>query len=171
MRNKNIVFSVVGLALIVLIFGFFNRENVKDKAEIHEKREIIIKSEEGEYKFNLDEISELGEEEFTADLKSSGKAAETNIYTGVPVKNIFGEKDMEIKRDLQIIVTSVDGYVVALESDEILEEDNVYLAYKENGELLKTREDGGSGPYQLIIREDQFSQRWCKHVVEILLDE
>ncbi len=171
MKNKNIVFSVVGLAVIVLILGFFNRRNVKDKLEIHEKREIIIKSEEREYNLNLDEISELGEEEFTADLKSSGKAAETHIYTGVPVKNIFKEKDLEVQKDKQIIVRSVDGYVVALESDEVLEEDNVYLAYKVDGEFLKAREEGGSGPYQLIIREDQFSQRWCKHVVEIVLDE
>lgn len=171
MKNKNIVFSVVGLAVIVLILGFFNRRNVKDKLEIHEKREIIIKSEERKYNLNLDEISELGEEEFTADLKSSGKAAETHIYTGVPVKNIFKEKDLEVQKDKQIIVRSVDGYVVALESDEVLEEDNVYLAYKVDGEFLKAREEGGSGPYQLIIREDQFSQRWCKHVVEIVLDE
>lgn len=33
----------------------------------------------------------------------------------------------------------------------------------------KAIEKRGSGPYQIIIRKDQFSQRWAKYVLEIEL--
>ncbi len=68
-----------------------------------------------------------------------------------------------------MIVRATDGYTIALSPKEVKDEDNVYLAYKLNGKLLKRKEEGGSGPYQVIIRKDEFSQRWCKFVVEIEL--
>lgn len=67
-----------------------------------------------------------------------------------------------MKEDQEITVRAVDGYTVPLNSEEILDEDNVYLAYKIDGETM---------PYQIIIRKDQFSQRWCKDVVEIEINE
>jgi spermidine/putrescine-binding protein len=41
---------------------------------------------------------------------------------------------------------------------------NVYIAYQINGEDLKSKAQGGNGPYQLVILSDPFSQRWCKYV-------
>lgn len=171
MNNKRVIISVTLLAIIVLGLGFINKESLGDKKEIHENAEIIIKGNGTQEKINLEEIKNIGEEEFSADLKSSGKAAEEHIYTGVLLKEIFEEVGIKLEEDKQVILTAIDGYVVALESNEVLEDGNVYLAYKMDGESLGTREEGGSGPYQVIIRNDQFSQRWCKHVVEIKFDE
>ena len=66
-----------------------------------------------------------------------------------------------------VIVRAIDGYTVALSIEEVLDEENVYLAYAIDGKPLRSKSQGGSGPYQLIVRKDQFSQRWCKFVVEI----
>lgn len=135
---------------------------MKDKKEVHAKSEVSIKGDGQTVLLKATDIKQIGQEEFAADLKSSGKSAEEHIYTGVPVKALFAEVAIDLKEDQEITVRAVDGYTVPLNSEEILDEDNVYLAYKIDGETM---------PYQIIIRKDQFSQRWCKDVVEIEINE
>lgn len=171
MTSRNITIIVIVLALIVGVFALINRNMMEDKIEVHENAEVIIKGDGEEVKLNLAEIKELGEEEFTADLKSSGNPAEEHTYTGVPLKAILKEANIDLEEGMQVIAKAIDGYTVAMDSEEVLDEDNVYLAYKIDGEGLGSKEDGGSGPYQVILRKDQFSQRWCKHVVEIEINE
>lgn len=64
---------------------------------------------------------------------------------------------------------AADGYTVALTGDEVRMEDNVYIVYEQAGKDLGIREDGGTGPYRLIIRKDEFAQRWNKYLMEIEL--
>ena len=64
-------------------------------------------------------------------------------------------------------MTAVDGYSIAYPVEDILSEKNAYLSYASSGELLKKREEGGRGPYQVIILSDKFSNRRCKHAVEM----
>jgi hypothetical protein len=68
------------------------------------------------------------------------------------------------------VIKGVDGYAVALTSNEVLQDDNVYLVFEKDGKQMKGKKRGGSGPYQVIIRQDQFSQRWCKFVTEIVME-
>lgn len=167
MSKKTISFIIGILVIIVGVFAFINRQAIEDKKQDHEKMNIIIKKGEKETTFSHDEILEFGEEEFKANLKSSGKKAVEHIYTGVPLIKLLQSAEIEMKEEDQINVKSIDGYTVALRVDEVLDEENIYLSYKIDGELMKPREDGGDGPYQMIIRKDQFSQRWAKYVVEI----
>lgn len=167
MSKKTISFIIGILVIIVGVFAFINRQAIEDKKQDHEKMNIIIKKGEKETTFSHDEILEFGEEEFKANLKSSGKKAVEHIYTGVPLIKLLQSAEIEMKEEDQINVKSIDGYTVALRGDEVLDEENIYLSYKIDGELMKPREDGGDGPYQMIIRKDQFSQRWAKYVVEI----
>ena len=78
--------------------------------------------------------------------------------------------EIDANGDQKILIKAIDGYVVALDSKEILIDNNVYLVYKRDDEFLKDRDNGGDGPYQLIITTDEFSQRWCKNIVEIEID-
>lgn len=167
MSKKTISCIIVILVIIVGVFAFINRQAIEDKKQDHKEMNVIIKRGEKETTFSHDEILEFGEEEFKANLKSSGKKAVEYIYTGVPLIKLLQSAEIEIKEENQINVKSIDGYTVALRGDEVLDEENIYLSYKIDGELMKLREDGGNGPYQMIIRKDQFSQRWAKYVVEI----
>lgn len=165
---------MVGMVMIVLIviiaiFAFMNREMAKDTQGVHENAEIIIKGDGSEVKFTLDEITQLGQEEFTATLDSSNSDPEEYSYTGIPLMNLIEEAGMTVEDKQQVIIRAVDGYTVALKPNEVKDKDNVYLAYKKEGKFLKDKEKGGSGPYQVIIRKDQFSQRWCKFTAEIEL--
>ena len=151
------------------VFAFMNREIVKGTGAACENAEVILKGDGLEIKLTFDEITQLGEKEFTAIFDSSDSDPEEHSYIGIPLINIIEGAGMTLENIEQVIVRAIDGYTVALSPNEVMDEDNVYLAYKLDGKFLKRKEEGGSGPYQIIIRKDEFSQRWCKFVVEIEL--
>lgn len=167
LSNRTIGIIILILIIITGVFAFINREMVKDNREVHENAEIIIKGEGSETKLNFEDIANLGEEEFTAILDTSDSDPKEHSYIGVPLVNIIEKAGINIEDKKQIIVKGIDGYTIALSSKEVMDKDNVYLVYKLNGKFLKGKEEGGSGPYQIIVRKDEFSQRWCKFVVEM----
>ena len=169
MNRKTVFITVIALIIIVGIFAHLNGDYIKNKRGIHVNAEIIIKEGDREILLTFGEVKELGEEEFKANLKTSGNPAVEHSYTGVPLKNVIKRVNADIEDKTQVIARSVDGFTSAYNIDEVLEDNNMYLAYMMDGEPLKSREDGGSGPYQIIIRKDQFSQRWGKYVLEIEL--
>lgn len=169
LTNRTIGAIIVILIIIMGVFAFMNREIVKDVQEAQENREIIVKDDQGETKLIFDDIVQLDEEEFTATLDTSDTDPEEQSYTGIPLIKVIEKAGITIEDKNQIIVRGIDGYTVAFGTQELMDKDNLYLAYKHNGKFLKSKREGGSGPYQIIARKDQFSQRWCKFVVEIEL--
>lgn len=167
MSNKAIGIVIFILIILMGVFAFINRELVKDKRETLEKAEIIVKGDGMEGLIRFEDIVELGEVEFLATLDTSDTDPEDHSYTGIPLINIIDEVGIAIKDKKQLIVRGIDGYTVAFSIDELMDEDNIYLAYKMNGKYLDRKERGGSGPYQIVVKKDQFSQRWCKFVVEL----
>lgn len=165
--NKKITIIVAVLAAIVGITAFLNLKSVEVKKELQENAKFILK-ENGKEIATLDmkEIRTLGETEFEANLKKDGKDPIPYTYTGVPLKNIFEKYGVSLEDKSAVVVAAIDGYTVAVDIDKILEDDNVYLAYMREGESIGNRENGGKGPYQMIISKDQFSQHWCKYAVE-----
>ena len=109
----------------------------------------------------------IREENFNATLDTSSTDPKEFEYTGVLLREIIKKVDINLENKELAAVTGADGYTVAVSIDKIMEEDNVYLSYKRQGHPLGTRDDGGSGPYQLIIRKDKFSQNWCKYAVKV----
>lgn len=165
---KKIIGVIVVLAIIVGITAYLNKEQLKDKIDM-QKNAVISICVDGEEvkKVSMDEIIKLGEKDFNANLKTNGKAPIEKTYTGVPLANVLEACNIDLSDKNQVIIKAVDGYTSALKVDEVKDKDNVYLAYKEEGEYLGNREDGGSGPYKVIIAKDQFSQRWCKFATEV----
>ena len=168
--SKKTIFVVIAILIaIVSIFACLNSGYIKGKKEMHINAEIIVKEGDKEVLLTFNEIKKLGEGEFKANLKSGGNPAVEHSYTGVPLKNIIKELNTDVEDKTQVIARAVDGFTSAYNMDEVLEDDNMYLVYMMDNELLKSKEDGGDGPYQIIVRKDQFSQRWAKYVLEIEL--
>ncbi len=164
--SKLVVGIIVILAVIIAVAAYFNRENVADKKALIENAEFIVYDNGQEVvRYDMQEISEMGETTFKANLKTSGKAPIPYEYTGVLLKNILVEAGISLEGKSSVIVSAADGYVVAVDIDKVLDENNVYLAYRREGELIGTKESGGKGPYQMIISKDQFSQHWCKYAI------
>lgn len=166
MKSK-IALVIIVLTLIVGVTAFINLKSVEVKKDLEENSKFVIK-ENGEevVVLNMKEISSLGEKDFKANFKKNGKKAVSFNYTGVPFKNILNKYNISLDDKSAIIFTAIDGYTVAVEIEKILEDNNVYLTYMKEGEPLGNKENGGSGPYQMIISKDPFSQYWCKFAIE-----
>ena len=166
-KNTKILISVIlVLVIISAVAIMMNKDNVKAKKELNDNAVFILMDKGEEIaSYNMTEIQAIGEADFTATLDTSNTDPEDFQYTGVLLKNVFEHAGISLEGREAVIVSAVDGYTVALPMDKFMEDDNVYLAYKKEGELSGTREEGGKGPYQMIISKDQFSQFWCKYAV------
>jgi len=173
-KNKKlwiIIIAIVAVLAIALgITAYLNMGNIGEKKALQENAIIVIKSGDKELaQANMDLITSLGEKEFKANLKKSGKPPVEHSYTGVPMKNLFSELKIDTANVTTVILKAIDGYSSALTLDEVMEDDNVYIVYKMDGKSLGTAENGGDGPYMALIRKDLYSQRWCKFLTEINL--
>jgi DMSO/TMAO reductase YedYZ molybdopterin-dependent catalytic subunit len=165
-QNKIILSVVVLLAVVLGITGFLNRGATQEKAELNESAifKVLVNGEEVASR-NMVEIQALGEVDFDANLKTSGKDPIPYTYSGVPLKAILEDAGVDLSDAKGVVVSAVDGYAVSVTMDKILDDDNVYLAFRREGELIGSREEGGKGPYQMIISKDPFSQFWCKYAL------
>lgn len=107
---------------------------------------------------------------FPAVVRSSGKKPFTTEYKGIEISKLFVSLNMDISNIKKMTFTATDGYRIVLSKEEIDESNNVYLTFERDGEYLKSKKQGGNGPFQLVIRNDPFSQRWIKHVDKIILE-
>lgn len=167
-QNKWIVMIIMALAVVLVISGRLNRDAAATKAKLNEDAVFIV-MENGEEAatWHMAEIQAMGETDFDANLKTNGKDPIPYIYTGVLLKTIIEESGVDLTDAKGIVVTAADGYAVSVTMDKLMEDDNVYLAYMREGDLIGTREEGGKGPYQMIISKDQFSQFWCKYALSV----
>lgn len=166
MKNKKIWITIGILLCLVIGLGFLNKKGIDSTAK--ENCEISIKlngEEKGRY--SLEDLEKKSGKDFKATLKRSGKEGEIHTYTGILLKDLLKDSGIFIKEDDVVISKAEDGFTVSTPANKVLEDDNVYLAYKMDGEYLKPKEEDGSGPFQLVVSKDQFSQYWCKFCIEV----
>lgn len=165
-QSKIIAVMVAVLILVIGITAYLNRGNVEEKTALNNEAIFMIKSGEETVKsYNLEDIKALGEVTFVATKDTSNSDPVEHEYIGVPLVKVFEDAGVEITEDDTIMNTAADGYVVALEASKVLDAENVYLTYRVDGKPIGTREEGGSGPYMIIVSKDQFSQYWCKYAL------
>ena len=154
--------------LVVGVTANMNRGDLAAKQESQQDAYVIIMSEGSEVaKIDLEQLQQMNVVDVEANLKRSGKDREKHVYTGVLLKEVLEEANVDTAGKDTVIMKAVDGYTSAIGMEETLQDDNVYLVFKIDGEPLGTKEEGGSGPLQVILAKDPFSQRWCKFVMEI----
>lgn len=150
-------------ALIIFITSCTNNKNKTNLLEIENGTSCY--SIGSEYMDGLDSVVE-----FPAVVRSSGNKPVETEYTGVELSKLLFSLDINTSGKNKITFNALDGYKVVMDLEEIYEPNNVYLVFKRDGEYLKTENQGGSGPLQIVIRHDPFSQRWCKHLSQIIID-
>lgn len=107
---------------------------------------------------------------FPAVVRSSGSKPVETEYKGIEITKLFETLNVDISNYSKVTFNATDGYRIILSIEEITQPSNVYLTFERDGEMLKSKKQGGNGHFQLIIRRDPFSQRWIKHVNEIILE-
>lgn len=114
------------------------------------------------------DLSALKSSTFKAVIRSSSEGTSEAEFTGVLVYDIATKAVPGIADGFKaIIVKAEDGYQTVLSKDEALLKDNAYICFLMNGAPIKGKLQKGHGPLRLIIRNDEFGQRWVKYVNRI----
>lgn len=166
-QTKIVVAVFVVLIIAIAILAYLNRGSFLNADEAQNNAEVVFCSDGKEVVMNREHLLSLPAKEISATIRSSGQSPRDVVYTGVAVKDLFDLLEINYHWKDKVVVRSADGYTVAAALKEVLDKDNAFLCYEMNGEPLKSREQGGEGPYQFVLIKDQFSQRWGKYVIEI----
>ena len=160
MNIKKII-PIVAVIGIILIFSISKKEDVSINIVQGENQQIV----NSDFIYNHPDFIS-----FPAVVRSSGKKPVETEYKGIEMSKLFSSLNIDISNTQKITFNAIDEYKIILSIDEINEPSNVYLTFERDGKPLKSKKQGGNGPFQLVIRRDPFSQRWIKHVYEIILE-
>lgn len=158
--KKTTIIIILTIILLGTIFFISYRlwlPTIEDQKAALEKEEILLISKDKEITITLEDLIDSGEE-FEAILDTSTTNASIYTYMGVELKDIFSNMNIDIEDENAIILTGVDGYSVAYSIEEVLVDNNVFIAYMENEKFVS---------YQSIITSDLFSNRRCKWLTKI----
>lgn len=160
--NKKVYISILVIIVALLSFYFLaGGEDVSLKIIKGDEEKVV----DGEYIYSLE-----GAITFPAVIRSSGQKPVETEYKGIELSEFFQALGIDISDAERLTFNASDGYRVILSVEEIEEPKNVYLVYERDGQPMKSKKRGGEGPLRIIIRRDPFSERWIKHVDEIIIE-
>ena len=165
--SKAAIFIIVLLIVVFLAALSMNKSEIESRRALLESSTIEVISEDQSDMVGLEVLQYLGLEEFEAVLDTSSTDASLYKYSGVQLVKLLASLGYEIDGKDMIIATGADGFSVAYSGEEVLEDGNIYIAVMEEGKYLGGIEDGGSGPYEIIVINDSFSNRRCKWITGI----
>lgn len=113
------------------------------------------------------DLQSLPFHDFEETRRTSAGDASRHAYGGIRVEDVLQHAGIDPAAHEQVTVQAVDGYVRSIDMAQILADDQVYLVMTQDGQPLKTQEEGGDGPYLVVIRHEAFSQNWVKYLVEV----
>jgi hypothetical protein len=164
-----IIICLAVLAVAVTVFATLNADDLDMKRELEMNAEFMIKYGDVEKIITMQDMIDLQPVEFDAVMDTSDTDPTGVKFTGVEVSKICESIGLDISSAEVFEVRALDGYSSALTLEEVLTDGNVYICLFKNGEILKPKSEGGSGPYMMVINSSAFSQRWCKYVQEIII--
>ena len=163
--NKTVYLVLVLLLVAVAVLAYMNRGDAELRRALTENREFLIRI-DGEYAatVGLQELLDLGPKEFTTSLATSITAPRDVTLRGIELRQLLEAKDIDLTIASHFVVSGLDAYYSPLSLSEVLEEELIYICFSMDGELLKPQDEGGYGPFMMVIHGSRFAQRWCKYV-------
>jgi hypothetical protein len=161
MKSKKPVLAVLSviavLALAVAVLALLQNKTLSEKQQLRADAAFIITANGAEHKITLEEFLSLEQREVEANYKKNQKNPETRAYTGVPFAEILRLKGIDAAGMKSAVFTGADLYSSAISIEEAL------------GDCWILYDGGGDGPFRMILPNAQFSQHWCKLLVEVVL--
>ncbi|MGE5458893.1 MAG: molybdopterin-dependent oxidoreductase [Methanobacterium sp.] len=164
--NGMIVIVLLVLALLILLLAWLNRPQAAANPAA-----ISIKS-QGKViaVMSMKEIQTLPKVQKKVTINSGSEGRSTDLWSGASMKDVLDHVDPSLLKNAdQVLTHAEDGFASALKPKEIMASDDVLIAYEKNGELLKGKAEGGTGPFRLILAKDPFGNRMTKYLNEVEL--
>jgi hypothetical protein len=169
MKKRSTIIIIAVLVFLATAIGVLVQLNKSD-VQVQQGSVAITKDSQVLAELTMDDITAMDYIEVEKEIVSSNHANDEGLFRGVPVHQILEQTVQDFASEAtQVVIYAQDGYVTAFSMDEITESDNIFLAYSKNGQGLGTLDDGGTGPFRIIIQEDEFGTRSVKYVNQIQL--
>ncbi|MFI3174078.1 MAG: molybdopterin-dependent oxidoreductase [Bacillota bacterium] len=167
-ENKIAVAILAVLAGVVAVAMGLNKDVAEANKATFENVQINILLDGAEVGLiSYDELLALESNEFEAIYDTSNTEPVLESYRGVELKLLLEEFGIALEDKKAVVLTAVDNYAMAYSVEEVMQDDNVYVAYEREGEAILGKEDGGAGPLQAIVTSDKFSNRRCKWLISV----
>lgn len=170
MKNKNILILIIVVAALaagVAVFAILNAGDTGAKQASQDNATVKVVLGDALKTFDLNQLKTFEKVEFNATMDTSKTGPEKKSFGGVPLKIVLKSLGFSLDGADKITFIAADGYTSVITAEEAKDSDNVYIVYERGGKPNLSKQQGGSGPMEIIIRKDQFSQRWCKFLMEI----
>ncbi|MDX9799999.1 MAG: hypothetical protein RBT69_01535 [Spirochaetia bacterium] len=171
MKNKifiAVLFTVLTAA--VAVFSILNSIDIKNKMESRQNSTVAIIHGNKKAAFDISYLKTFKTVSFRKEIKKKESGSEEIIFTGVPLITVLHNLGFTVSGTKKIIFSAEDGFTSSVASEEAIDPDNIYLVYERSGNPSGAREDGGTGPIEIVIRKDSFPQRWCRFLLEIEIE-
>jgi len=170
-QTRILLIAVIALTAMVGILAFLNRGSAEEKKRLQQAGVFkIIRNDKTLCEVSMADLQSIGFSEIKAMMDTSTTDPAEVTFSAVQVKDILANKNVSLDGVKTLEFRAIDGYASAVSLEEAKTEQNVYICTKKNGMALGTKSEGGMGPYLMIIKSSQFSQRWCKFLQEIVLE-
>ncbi len=164
-KETKIVVSL--LIVFIVLTGFLSVLNINRVKDVNQQ-ELTIISNNNKIVFSLSEIKELPSITFKAEIRSTSQPNKIVEFTGVSISELLSAASINDEFS-SVVFKSVDGFQSELSKEEAMLDENVFVVYLRDGVQTLSKNDGGSGPMEVVVALDPFSNRWNKYLVEIEL--
>ncbi len=156
MKKKHIIIILVVLAIVIAVLAWLNRP---ESQLVSGKIEIIV-SGETVAEYTMEDIMALPKVELEKEIVSSSGENQKGLFTGVTLRDLLEAAYPNWQEQGTMVASRAeDGYISAYDTEEVAADDNIIVAYLIDGKSLGTKEDGGVGPFRIVIRDDEFGNR------------
>lgn len=168
--TKLTLFVTIALVLIVAVFAVLNIGRMKQKAALQSDASFTVVANGETHTVTQADLQNIGLQDVVANYKPSDNPAPMDVtFTGVPLKSVLDSLKIDYAAATTITFTALDGYHSAADVNKALDTENCWIVVAREGEPLGTKSDGGTGPVMMIFATDQFSQNWCKFLMEVAI--
>ncbi len=163
---KWMIAAIVLLAAVIGITAF--QLHAGDGAGEADGTLTITRDGETVRKFSYEEICSMDSISVEKEIVSSSKKNESGVYTGVPLRSILEEADDSMLTECsEVIGKAADGFVSAYSMSEVRDSDGILVIYEKDGEPLKGKADGGSGPLRILAADDVYGTRSTMYLTQV----
>lgn len=155
MKKKHIIIILILMAAIIAVLAWLNRP---ENQPVSGQLSITVSGKTVDY--TMEDIKAMPKVEFEKEIVSSSQENQKGMFTGVTLNDLLTAADPDWqKQGTMVVCQAEDGYVSSFDMDEVATDDNIIVAYMIDGKSLGTKEDGGKGPFRIVVRDDEFGTR------------
>lgn len=170
MKRRQTTAIVIILAVLIIAVAVLAALNRSEDQLVTGQLEIMLRGESVAVLLPAD-VGALPAIELRKEIVSGSGDSQSGLFTGVALRTLLDTAAPGWAEGAsRVICRAEDNFISAFAVDEVTADDNIMVAYLLDGKPLSGREQGGKGPFRLVIRDDTYGNRstyWlCRIEVE-----